>query len=71
MIKIAAVLPAYNEEAHISQVLQELKPFIETIVVVDDGSKDQTKALAEKENVIVLSRGYNCGVGKTGIGQWI
>ena len=65
MAKIAAVLPAYNEEKNISQVLRELKPLIGTIVVVDDGSKDRTKELAEKEQVIVLSRGYNCGVGQT------
>ncbi|HPS47077.1 MAG TPA: glycosyltransferase family 2 protein [Flexilinea sp.] len=65
MAKLVAVLPAYNEEKHISQVVRELKHYIDDIVVVDDGSVDRTKALAEAEGVTVLSRGYNCGVGQT------
>ncbi len=65
MEKIAALLPAYNEEKHIGGVLDELKKHISAIIVVDDGSKDLTKQIAEEKGVTVLSRGYNMGVGQT------
>lgn len=65
MTKIAAILPAYNEEKKLPAVLRALKANFETIVVVDDGSTDGTKAAAENEGAIVLSRGYNRGVGES------
>lgn len=65
MSRVMAFLPAYNEEAHLPAVLSELKPLIETILVVDDGSTDRTAELARAAGVEVLSRGYNLGVGET------
>ena len=65
MIKTAVILPAYNEEKKLPAVLKTLKRTFETIVVVDDGSKDRTKEVAEAEGVVVLSRGYNRGVGES------
>lgn len=65
MEKIAALLPAYNEEKHLGGILDELKEYISDIIVVDDGSKDHTKQIAEEKGVMVLSRGYNMGVGQT------
>ncbi len=65
MAKIAALLPAYNEEKHIGSVLEALKQHLSPIIVVDDGSVDQTKAVAEAHGAIVLSRGYNMGYGQS------
>ncbi len=53
-MKIVAVIPAYNEEKTIRKVIRDLKPKVDEIIVVDDGSRDSTKAIAEKEGVIVL-----------------
>ncbi len=39
-----AVVPAYNEEATVVDVLDELYPLVDEIVVVDDGSTDATRA---------------------------
>lgn len=39
---IAAVIPAYNEEAFIENVLRTLPPFIDHAYVIDDGSTDAT-----------------------------
>jgi glycosyltransferase involved in cell wall biosynthesis len=47
-LKIAAVLPAYNEEARIGEVLRAVKmaPSIDEIIVVNDGSEDNTATVA-------------------------
>lgn len=66
--KFFAVLPAYNEAQSVRQVIQELFQLkkegidIEPIVV-DDGSTDQTRNLALKEKVNVLSLPFNTGIG--------
>jgi len=38
-----AVVPAYNEEATVAQVLERLYPLVDRVVAVDDGSTDATR----------------------------
>jgi dolichol-phosphate mannosyltransferase len=45
--RVAAVVPALNEGAHIRAVLQRMPASVDLIVVVDDGSTDDTAAAAE------------------------
>ena len=64
-----AVIPAYNEEKNISSIIKKSKKYVEQVVVVDDGSKDKTKKIAEKERAIVITHIVNLGKGaslKTG-----
>lgn len=65
------VIPAYNEERKIGEVLDELKSLkYNDIVVVDDGSKDRTYEVASKRKVSVLRHPINRGQGaalKTGM----
>ena len=63
--KYLALLPAYNEAAHLGKVLEEVKKQTSDILVVDDGSKDETAGIARESGVEVLSRGYNCGKGQS------
>lgn len=42
-----AVVPAYNEEATVAEVLDDLLPLVDQLVVVDDGSVDSTRAKIE------------------------
>ena len=63
--RILALLPAYNEAAHLEQVLKKVKTQIHDILVVDDGSKDNTADIACSCGVELLSRGYNCGKGQS------
>ena len=63
--KIFAVIPAYNEEDNISKVISETKKYVNNIIVVDDGSKDNTSEEAKKEGVIVLKHIINLGKGAT------
>lgn len=65
------VVPAYNEAPRIRGTLAGLLEKYSNIVVVDDGSRDDTAAIAlEFENVWVLRHAVNCGQGaslQTGI----
>ncbi len=68
---VYAVIPAYNEEMHILQVIEKTKRYLapERIIVVDDGSKDSTRKEAQKAGVIALKHQVNLGKGaalKTG-----
>ncbi len=45
---ISLIIPAYNEEQAIGPVIEEYFPFVDEIVVVDDGSSDKTAEIAKK-----------------------
>lgn len=67
-MNIFIIIPAYNEEKIIAQVVNEVKKF-GTVIVVDDGSNDLTKKFARDAGAIVLSHIINRGQGaalKTG-----
>ena len=63
--RFLALLPAYNEAAHLEKVLEDVRKQIPDILVVDDGSKDATAEIARKSGAELLSRGYNCGKGQS------
>ena len=58
--KIVTVVPAYNEEKTISNVLNDLKNYSE-IILVDDNSTDKTSELAERDDVILIKNSKNLG----------
>ncbi len=55
-MKIAAIIPAYNEEKTIANVLEALQEtaLIQEIIVVSDGSDDNTVSTVEKYNDVLL-----------------
>jgi len=61
--KIIVVIPAHNEEKTIVEVINKVKPLVDEIVIVDDGSNDQTYQLAEQQGVTVLKHLINRGQG--------
>ena len=68
MDKICILLPAYNEGARVREVLDGIRALrIENarveIVLVDDGSTDDTSAQARTAGARVVSLGANLGVG--------
>ncbi|MCL4366996.1 glycosyltransferase family 2 protein [Patescibacteria group bacterium] len=68
-MNITVVIPAYNEAKRIGAVLDALRKYKLPIIVVDDGSLDQTYQEAQKANVITLRHKINLGKGaalKTG-----
>ncbi|MBI2472932.1 glycosyltransferase family 2 protein [Candidatus Uhrbacteria bacterium] len=62
-MKIFAVIPAYNEETTIAEVLQKTKPFVDQIILVNDGSSDQTAQRALAQGVRVVNHSVNRGLG--------
>lgn len=72
MTEYTIVIPAYNESAALGRVLDELgrPPGCKEIIVVDDGSKDDTGAVARRLGARVVTHPYNKGYGaalKTGL----
>jgi glycosyltransferase involved in cell wall biosynthesis len=59
------IIPAFNEEKRIASVIFEIrKRFPEgDILVIDDGSKDNTRLRAEESGARVLSHPFNLGYG--------
>mgnify|MGYP001566134077 CR=1 FL=1 len=62
-MKTIAVVPAYNEGRTIGTVLSELRPFVNAMIVVDDGSRDATGDIAKHSGAIVYRHVLNRGLG--------
>jgi glycosyltransferase involved in cell wall biosynthesis len=64
-LKRIAIVPAYNEEASVGRVIDEIRAFDAgfDIVVVDDGSVDRTAAVADERHVHVVRLPFNLGIG--------
>lgn len=73
-MKIAIVIPVYNEEVHIAKVLEEISKRKLPIIVVDDGSEDKTTDILTRlrkqdKKITILNHRVNIGKGaamKTG-----
>ena len=71
---IAAVIPAYNEQAHIADVVRRTRDKIDNVLVVDDGSSDATAECARAAGAEVIVHPQNRGKGeaiKTGLRLWL
>lgn len=62
-MKVVALVPAYNEEKTIGNVIDRVRPFVEKILVVNDGSTDETERTAFAHGAVVLSHSINRGLG--------
>ena len=62
-MKICAVIPAFNNETTISEVVEKTQREIDHVVVVDDGSTDETARLAEDTGAHVIRVSKNKGKG--------
>ena len=74
MAKTAAVIPAYNEEKHIAEVVRRTRQKLDDVLVVDDGSADKTAERAREAGAEVIVHEKNLGKGetiKTGLRHWL
>ena len=64
--KVSVIIPAYNEEETVAKVVEVVKKvsFVDEIIVVDDGSSDNTSQEAEKAGAKVIKHEINKGKGQ-------
>lgn len=62
-MRVMALIPALDAADTIGHVVTSAKKYVGTVVVVDDGSTDGTKAAAEDAGAHVISHGVNRGKG--------
>jgi glycosyltransferase involved in cell wall biosynthesis len=60
---IIAIIPAYDESQNIAKIVSETAKYVTSIIVVDDGSHDNTAALAASMNAKVVRNRHNAGKG--------
>tara|TARA_B110000438_G_scaffold298490_1_gene346850 strand:+ start:36 stop:911 length:876 start_codon:yes stop_codon:yes gene_type:complete len=63
-MKIACI-PAYNEESHVENLIKSAKNHVDSVVVCDDGSTDNTANIAKNAGAVVISHKTNKGYGAT------
>jgi glycosyltransferase involved in cell wall biosynthesis len=74
-VRTSVVLPAFNEGAALPHVLDELGEYLDSsyeVLVIDDGSTDDTTDVAERYPVRLVRHGSNRGKGvaiRTGIAE--
>ena len=67
--KVVALIPAYREEVHIGDVVRRVKARLDNVLVIDDGSPDETTPCAREAGAEVIIHPRNLGKGaaiKTG-----
>src|SRR3989338_7250142 len=62
-MKICVVIPVHNEASKIGAVVSALKKKELDVVVIDDGSQDQSGSIAARLGAIVVSHGSKKGKG--------
>ena len=63
-MKTVALIPAFNEARTIDAVVSGVSPHVEHVLVVDDGSTDETVRLARAAGAEVLAQPVNRGKGQ-------
>ena len=63
-MKIIAGIPAYNKQYPVCGVIHAAEEYVNEVIVVDDGSTDNTSKLAKRAGAVVLrhetNKGKNC-----------
>ena len=62
--KVVTALPVFNEAHHVSPVLDEVLKYCDDVVVIDDGSSDETpQRLSERSDIQTVTHPVNRGYG--------
>jgi glycosyltransferase involved in cell wall biosynthesis len=64
-MRVLAIIPAFNEGDNIRAVIDDIRSFGCDMLVVNDGSTDDTAAVAREFGAHVISHPFNLGIGGT------
>lgn len=64
-MSILVSIPIYNEQKYVRTVLDEIRRFANNILVIDDGSTDDTPLLLARQPVEVIRHAVNRGYGRS------
>ncbi len=64
-MRILIAIPVYNEARYVDGVLDEVRRYADDILVIDDGSTDDTPVLVSRQPVEVIRHASNRGYGRT------
>ncbi|MFT4312257.1 MAG: glycosyltransferase family 2 protein [Candidatus Woesearchaeota archaeon] len=62
-MNVIVVIPAYNEAKNIKSVIKQVKQHIQTVLVIDDASTDNTSKVAKAAGATVITQQTNQGAG--------
>lgn len=63
-LRLLAIIPAFNESAHLADVVRQARLSASSVLVVDDGSGDGTALAARRAGAEVIIHSKNVGKGK-------
>ncbi len=63
-MRVLVTIPVYNEEQYVNRVLDKVRRYADDILVIDDGSTDQTPMLLSGQPVDVIRHAQNRGYGQ-------
>ena len=64
MVNVVAIIPAYNEEKALADVIDRTLEHVDEVIVVDDGSSDKTSEVAIEAGARVIKHSVNLGKGE-------
>ncbi len=64
-MQVFVAIPVFNEQRYVTRVLDEVRRYADDILVIDDGSTDQTPLLLARQPVDVIRHATNRGYGRS------
>jgi len=62
-MKICVIMPAHNEAKTIGDLIKSINPYVADVLIIDDGSTDETERIAKEAGASVIAFKKNAGKG--------